>query len=157
MCIVYHLTFFLLIYAVSYIKFGNIRQIFNIILSLANIYLNKASSSGGRNAGAEHGIGSKIRVNVEDFPHAIAARVVRGPDWQFENEDGGEGNMGTLLGLYPAARGWARVRWDNGSRAESYHRVGAEGSFDLAFVGPAPIPPLTAQGWVQARPGEPGT
>jgi len=96
-------------------------------------------------------------VRREDFPHAVGARVRRGPDWQYDDEDGGEGSQGTMLGLYDGAEGWARVRWDRGHRPEDYHRVGGERAYDLIYVGAPPMAAPQPQGWVKMRPGGPAT
>ncbi|XP_064610755.1 E3 ubiquitin-protein ligase MIB2-like [Liolophura sinensis] len=72
-------------------------------------------------------------------------RVVRGPDWKWANQDGGEGHVGTvirtggpmgMLGLLLADK-VVDVLWDSGSR--NTYRVGAEGEFDLRVLDNAPI------------------
>lgn len=98
----------------------------------------------------------QVTVRMEDFPHAIGARVRRGPDWQYADDDGGDRGLGTILGLY-TERGWARVRWDIGRRPEDYHRIGAERCYDLFYEGLPPLTPPAPQGWLQMRPGGPGT
>eukprot|EP00931_Biecheleriopsis_adriatica_P020245 TRINITY_DN13598_c0_g1_i1.p1 TRINITY_DN13598_c0_g1~~TRINITY_DN13598_c0_g1_i1.p1 ORF type:complete len:1425 (+),score=288.78 TRINITY_DN13598_c0_g1_i1:78-4352(+) len=134
-----------------WLRIGDPRSIAAKVLESYSV---KDTSTGGEEGDAPR----KFPVREEDFPHAISARVARGPDWQDGDEDGGEGCQGTLLGKYNAARGgWARVRWDAGRQAEHYHRVGAEGSYDLVYVGSPPLPPPAAHGWMQVRPGGPGT
>ncbi|KAL8587298.1 hypothetical protein ACOMHN_045545 [Nucella lapillus] len=64
----------------------------------------------------------------------LGVRVLRGPDWQRGDEDGGEGYLGTvtqLLGNHEA-----RVLWDMGE--ESTCRTGNGGKFDLRVFDTAP-------------------
>lgn len=61
------------------------------------------------------------------------ARVVRGVDWQWEDQDGGNGKKGQVTEIqdWSAAspRSAAYVLWDNGTR--NLYRVGFEGLADL--------------------------
>uniref|UniRef100_A0A146LRU8 RING-type E3 ubiquitin transferase n=1 Tax=Lygus hesperus TaxID=30085 RepID=A0A146LRU8_LYGHE len=67
------------------------------------------------------------------------ARVVRGVDWQWEDQDGGNGRRGKVNDLqdWSAAspRSAAYVVWDNGSK--NLYRVGFEGMADLKVVNDA--------------------
>ncbi|XP_025083352.1 E3 ubiquitin-protein ligase mib1-like [Pomacea canaliculata] len=54
-------------------------------------------------------------------------RVLRGPDWDEGEADGGEGHLGTITELL--SDGKVRVLWDKGQ--ESTYRAGADGKFDL--------------------------
>jgi len=65
-------------------------------------------------------------------------RVVRGPDWKWGDQDGGEGVTGTV---YPEERSlqeklWqpkmVSVVWDTGVKAK--YRAGPLGSFDLRVI-----------------------
>ena len=62
------------------------------------------------------------------------ARVVRGVDWQWEDQDGGNGRRGKVTEIqdWSAAspRSAAYVIWDNG--AKNLYRVGFEGMVYLA-------------------------
>ncbi|XP_013779366.1 E3 ubiquitin-protein ligase MIB1-like, partial [Limulus polyphemus] len=64
------------------------------------------------------------------------ARVVRGVDWQWEDQDGGNGRRGKVTEIqdWSAAspRSAAYVIWDNG--AKNLYRVGFEGMADLKVV-----------------------
>ncbi|CAG4944445.1 unnamed protein product [Colias eurytheme] len=64
------------------------------------------------------------------------ARVVRGVDWQWEDQDGGNGRRGKVNEVqdWSAAspRSAAYVIWDNG--AKNLYRVGFEGMADLKVV-----------------------
>uniref|UniRef100_A0A0V0J875 MIB/HERC2 domain-containing protein n=1 Tax=Schistocephalus solidus TaxID=70667 RepID=A0A0V0J875_SCHSO len=63
----------------------------------------------------------------------IGCRVVRGPDWKWRNQDGGEGHVGSLRRF--EARGEAVVLWDSGIVAN--YRCGALG-FDLRVLDSSP-------------------
>ncbi|XP_014677222.1 PREDICTED: E3 ubiquitin-protein ligase MIB1-like isoform X2 [Priapulus caudatus] len=67
------------------------------------------------------------------------ARVVRGVDWQWEDQDGGNGRRGKVTEIqdWSAAspRSAAYVIWDNG--AKNLYRVGFEGMSDLKVVNDA--------------------
>jgi hypothetical protein len=58
-------------------------------------------------------------------------RVKRGPDWEWGNQDGGDG-LGTVQSRDGA--GWCDVEWDNGN-SNSY-RVGYNGAYDLCRLAP---------------------
>ncbi|PIC33910.1 hypothetical protein B9Z55_013719 [Caenorhabditis nigoni] len=58
------------------------------------------------------------------------AKVVRGKDWRWEDQDGGEGKMGRIIS--PPESGWVDVAWENGY-SNSY-RYGANGNFDIERV-----------------------
>ncbi|XP_043469818.1 E3 ubiquitin-protein ligase mib1 isoform X1 [Leptopilina heterotoma] len=68
-----------------------------------------------------------------------SARVVRGVDWQWEDQDGGNGRRGKVNEVqdWSAAspRSAAYVIWDNG--AKNLYRVGFEGMADLKVVSDA--------------------
>lgn len=57
----------------------------------------------------------------------LGLRVVRGPDWEWGDHDGGEGSLGTVAGL--ESNGKVVVQWDNGQR--SRYRCGRDNRFDL--------------------------
>ena len=67
--------------------------------------------------------------------HLEGLRVVRGPDWKYGDQDGGEGNTGTIF-IDEADRKRQSLRprmvsvlWDSGVRAK--YRAGPQGSYDL--------------------------
>eukprot|EP00756_Hemistasia_phaeocysticola_P052243 Hpha_TRINITY_DN27455_c0_g1::TRINITY_DN27455_c0_g1_i1::g.193975::m.193975 len=71
----------------------------------------------------------------------IGCRVRRNPkDWDWEDQDGGDGCLGTVLDISPD--GWAGVQWDSG--VKDGYRMGAEGKFDLLVVEPPPEPESSA-------------
>ncbi|GIQ79836.1 hypothetical protein KIPB_000536 [Kipferlia bialata] len=68
-------------------------------------------------------------VNANSY--VSGARVARGPDWRWGNQDGEQG-VGTILG--PDSRDMnLKVKWDNGRQAN--YRCGAGASFDLIYCG----------------------
>ncbi|KAH9495559.1 E3 ubiquitin-protein ligase mib1 [Bulinus truncatus] len=68
-------------------------------------------------------------------------RVVRGPDWKWGNQDGGEGFVGTVTDIWgpepdkPPEK-CVRVVWDNGMK--SIYRIGRDSVFDLYVLDNAP-------------------
>ncbi|XP_042895609.1 E3 ubiquitin-protein ligase MIB2 [Parasteatoda tepidariorum] len=66
----------------------------------------------------------------------VNAKVVRGPDWDWGNQDGGEGKTGKVLDI----RGWdnesersvANVTWSSGST--NVYRLGHKGKVDLKYT-----------------------
>ena len=65
----------------------------------------------------------------------LGMRIVRGPDWRWENQDGGEGNVGTVVGTEtksPIKAPIVWVRWDSGSKAN--YRAGVDGKHDLRVL-----------------------
>ncbi|XP_055385955.1 E3 ubiquitin-protein ligase MIB2 [Condylostylus longicornis] len=69
-------------------------------------------------------------------------RVVRGPDWIWQNQDDGEGHVGTVceIGRYGSAHSPEKtvvVNWDSGPRTN--YRIGYQGQYDLIIVDNAQI------------------
>uniref|UniRef100_A0A0K2TN15 E3 ubiquitin-protein ligase n=1 Tax=Lepeophtheirus salmonis TaxID=72036 RepID=A0A0K2TN15_LEPSM len=60
----------------------------------------------------------------------VGAKVVRGLDWKWKDQDGSPPGEGLLVS--ELHNGWIDVKWDNGS-SNSY-RMGAEGKFDLKLA-----------------------
>lgn len=58
------------------------------------------------------------------------SKVIRGKDWRWEDQDGGEGKFGRITS--PPDSGWVDVTWENGY-SNSY-RFGANGNFDIERV-----------------------
>ncbi|CAL1541884.1 unnamed protein product [Lymnaea stagnalis] len=61
-------------------------------------------------------------------------RVVRGPDWTYEDQDGGEGHVGTVAEVggqngVKVPEKYVTVVWDSGEKHE--YRAGHEDAFDL--------------------------
>ena len=77
----------------------------------------------------------------------VGTRVVRGPDWTWGDQDGGEGHVGTVAEVLRADRGGlvdggcpgpcvATVQWDCGNRCR--YRCGLGDSYDLRVIDSAP-------------------
>lgn len=65
----------------------------------------------------------------------VGSRVIRGPDWKWRDQDGGEGSIGIVEGISP----WSgvdgegmSVRWP--SDAVYTYRWGSDGNYDLTHV-----------------------
>ena len=74
------------------------------------------------------------------FAHSMAAprlglRVVRGPDWCWGDQDGGEGCVGTVVEVEEEGKS-AVVQWDAGTKER--YRCGDENKFDLRVFDAAP-------------------
>ena len=64
----------------------------------------------------------------------VGARVGRGPDWKWRDQDGSPSGEGTITG--ELHNGWIDVTWDHGG-SNSY-RMGAEGKYDLKLTSSNP-------------------
>ncbi|XP_045495051.1 E3 ubiquitin-protein ligase HECTD1 isoform X4 [Colias croceus] len=88
-------------------------------------------------AGVPAGSGGATGGRTRRFsrnPRAVCAgaRVVRGPDWKWRDQDGAQQPaMGTITS--DLHNGWVDVKWDHGGR--NSYRMGAEGKFDLKLIG----------------------
>ncbi|XP_018018518.1 E3 ubiquitin-protein ligase MIB2 [Hyalella azteca] len=72
----------------------------------------------------------------------VGVRVVRGPDWQWGDQDGGEGFCGTVVevgrpGSSSTPDRTVVVHWDTGARTN--YRVGYQSAYDLRLLDNAPI------------------
>ena len=69
-------------------------------------------------------------------PIIIGARVKRGPDWNhlaYDNQDGGVGNFGTVVGRSIIRNHDFVVRWDGKTTTYNY-RWGSENKYELELV-----------------------
>ncbi|ESO07042.1 hypothetical protein HELRODRAFT_191290 [Helobdella robusta] len=80
-----------------------------------------SNQSGSNKSGSRSGI-------VE----GVGARVIRGPDWKWGKQDGGEGHVGTVRNFESSEE--VVVVWDNGTAA-NYR---CSGSYDLRIIDSAP-------------------
>lgn len=58
----------------------------------------------------------------------VGDQVLRGPDWKWEQQDGGPGHLGTVLKPVDED-GWVEVQWENG--ASNTYRWGNEMKYDI--------------------------
>ncbi|XP_062614449.1 uncharacterized protein LOC134276185 [Saccostrea cucullata] len=72
------------------------------------------------------------RVLEENEPIGTGCLVKRGPDWEWDNQDGGEGNIGSVIRVRSNAT--VNVKWSNGS--VSNYRFGYKEKFDLQICDP---------------------
>ena len=77
----------------------------------------------------------QIRQQIKQM--TLGARVCRGPDWKWRDQDGMSMGEGTVTG--ELHNGWIDVTWDHGG-SNSY-RMGAEGKFDLKLLPSSSLPP----------------
>ncbi|CAH0714365.1 unnamed protein product, partial [Brenthis ino] len=87
---------------------------------------------GGASATASTGAGGARARRWSRGARGVGAgaRVLRGPDWKWRDQDGPHPAMGTVTS--DLHNGWVDVRWDHGGR--NSYRMGAEGKFDLKVV-----------------------
>eukprot|EP01043_Picozoa_sp_COSAG02_P007258 COSAG02_NODE_215_length_28614_cov_43.077047_7_plen_1563_part_00 len=71
----------------------------------------------------------------------VGTRVVRGPDWEWGDQDGGAGGTGTIV-EHESDR-WTQVTWDRTGRTASY-KNGMDRRLDLQEVGGTAAPRGTA-------------
>lgn len=72
----------------------------------------------------------------------VGARVIRGPDWKWGKQDGGEGHVGTVRSFESPEE--VVVVWDNGTAA-NYR---CSGAYDVRILDSAPTgetPPPAAR------------
>lgn len=67
--------------------------------------------------------------SIDQSKPQIGDKVVRGPDWVFDDQD--SNGEGFIIVEYDMP-GWWTVRWKNGR--QNQYRMGAEGKFDLTIV-----------------------
>lgn len=80
---------------------------------------------------------SSVKIQLKGI--FVGAKVVRGPDWEWAQQDGGEGKTGRVMEI----RGWdnescrsvANVSWVTGST--NVYRLGHKGNVDLKYIQPA--------------------
>ena len=78
-------------------------------------------------------------ANEELLRPFIGARVVRGPDWKWEEQDGGEGHLGTVRKVKDFEE--IMVVWDKGIIA-NYR---CHGAYDLKILDSGPAGLFLAQ------------
>ena len=106
----------------------------------SNTYLSSALLNVTQNiqrANKIHGNTYRLMWRME-----VGLRVVRGSDWKWQNQDSGEGHVGTVVeigkpGSTTSPDKTVVVQWDSGSRTN--YRVGYQGAHDLRVIDNAPI------------------
>ncbi|XP_077535262.1 uncharacterized protein LOC144147089 [Haemaphysalis longicornis] len=77
------------------------------------------------------------------IPARLGQRVVRGPDWKWENQDGGDGHVGTVIAIEPSledhdtSSSFVRVMWDIGQAGD--YRASRNGPCDLRLYDSGPV------------------
>ncbi|KAJ8320485.1 hypothetical protein KUTeg_002072 [Tegillarca granosa] len=97
----------------------------------------ETSSSKGVKMSKRKDVSNSSKIQVSGI--FGGSRVIRGPDWDWGNQDGGEGKVGKVTDV----RGWdsesgrsvAHVTWSSGST--NVYRVGHKGKVDLKCITPA--------------------
>jgi len=75
--------------------------------------------------------GKYISMTVDGKTIKVGDRVLRGPDWDWGNQD--KDSVGTVVGVDVAGYGaWVNVKWDAGE--SNNYRWGEEDKFDLRVV-----------------------
>lgn len=80
---------------------------------------------------------------ISRIPARLGQRVVRGPDWKWDNQDGGDGHVGTLVVVEhcpsddDAATFCVRVLWDGGLLSNC--RASRNGACDLRLYDSGPV------------------
>ena len=67
----------------------------------------------------------------------LGVRVVRGPDWEWGDQDGGEGFVGTVAGLEEGGD-QVVVQWDMGQRYRLRCGYATAGKHDLRILDSGP-------------------
>ena len=78
---------------------------------VSNAAAGGAGGGGGGNTSAVVAARSSTRLMME----GVGSRVVRGPDWKWGKQDGGEGHVGTVRNFESQEE--VVVVWDNGTAA----------------------------------------
>ncbi|KAJ8730811.1 hypothetical protein PYW08_002224 [Mythimna loreyi] len=107
-------------------------EIYGKVVSVNEVAPRQAGGAGSGASGASvGGGGARARRWARGARGVVAgARVLRGPDWKWRDQDGAHPALGTVTS--DLHNGWVDVRWDHGGR--NSYRMGAEGKFDLKVV-----------------------
>jgi hypothetical protein len=112
-----------------------------------------SSSASGGTGGSSGGTDSgSACVEYTDSSCMCGDRVTRGPDWMWDDQDGGDASdsIGTVVETH-ATMGWCVVVWDKGG-GEIY-RVGDNGKYDLCIDDTGSISSIEC-GSVSCSPGQ---
>lgn len=72
-------------------------------------------------------------INSQSLHAYIGSRIIRGPDWKWGKQDGGEGHVGTVRNFESSEE--VVIVWDNGTAA-NYRCSGAR-DLRILDLGPA--------------------
>ena len=81
----------------------------------------------------------------------VGLRVIRGPDWQWGEQDGGEGHAGTVADVRGRE---VVVQWDLGGQRCKY-RCGLDEKYDLRVLDTAPAGEQEVEGVLEENYGPP--
>ncbi|KAJ8721521.1 hypothetical protein PYW07_002296 [Mythimna separata] len=105
-------------------------EIYGKVVSVNEVAPRQAGGANGGGSATPAG-GARARRWSRGARGVVAgARVLRGPDWKWRDQDGAHPALGTVTS--DLHNGWVDVRWDHGGR--NSYRMGAEGKFDLKVV-----------------------
>lgn len=91
-----------------------------------------------------------MALPISRIPAGLGQRVVRGPDWKWDNQDGGDGHVGTLITVEQCPNGndaspfCVRVLWDEGT--VNIYRASRNGACDLRLYDSGPVGKLFLYG-----------
>lgn len=78
-----------------------------------------------------------LQTNPSRVELSVGDRVVRGPDWEWDNQDGGAGKEGVVTKI-KARGGWVTVQWDhNPNSKKNDYRWGNDECYDLKVIASA--------------------
>ncbi|KAK4337138.1 hypothetical protein RND71_043356 [Anisodus tanguticus] len=103
----------------------------NVPLMFAN-NSNLASSVNSITANNSQDKSVQIITNTSIVDYCVGARVIRGPDWKWDKQDGGDGHLGTVRSFESLEE--VVIVWDNGTTA-NYRCLGY---YDLKIVDSGP-------------------
>ncbi|KAK3611082.1 hypothetical protein CHS0354_030038 [Potamilus streckersoni] len=72
------------------------------------------------------------RIVAANEQIAVGVLVKRGPSWRWGDQDGGEGNLGTVIAI--SDKGQVNVAWSGGQQGN--YRYGYSGKYDLEICSP---------------------
>ena len=93
---------------------------------------NFESSQSSQSSAQSSRTSQTVGYAIEELNCLIGARVVRGPDWKWDNQDGGEGHLGTIRKSKVSEE--VIVLWDNGLPSSCR----CHGNYDLRVLDTAP-------------------
>lgn len=71
---------------------------------------------------------AKGTIKKNDISTILGKDVMRGPDWRYDDQDGGKGNAGKVISV--KSNGWVKVRWQS-KRTEYHYRWGCDKLYEV--------------------------